>query len=88
MFNELKRETFVNNDRGFEKFCDMSIKPLNKHAPINKKYIRGNQMHFVTKDLSKAIMKRSKLRNNYKKKIKRSQTECYIRSKETTAYPF
>ena len=28
LFNELKRETFVNNDRGFEKFCDMSIKLL------------------------------------------------------------
>ena len=34
LFNELKRETFVNNDRGFEKFRDMSIKLLNKHAPI------------------------------------------------------
>ena len=33
---ELKRETFVNNDRGFEKFCDMSIKLLKKHAPIKK----------------------------------------------------
>ena len=65
LFNGLKRETFVNNDRGFEKFCDMSIKPLHKHAPIKKKYKRGNQMPFVTKDLSKAIMKRSKLRNNY-----------------------
>ena len=29
LFNELKRETFVNNDRGFEKLCDMSIKLLN-----------------------------------------------------------
>ena len=67
MFNELKRETFVNSDRGFEKFCDMSIKHLNKHTPIKKKYKRGNQMHFVTKDLSKVIMKRSKLRNNYLK---------------------
>ena len=56
-FNELIRETFVINDRGFEKFCDMSIKLLNKHAPIKKKYKRGNQMLFVTKDLSKAIMK-------------------------------
>ena len=36
LFNELKRETFVNNDRGFEKFCDMSIKLLKKHAPIKK----------------------------------------------------
>ena len=66
-FNELKRETFVNNDRGFEKFCDMSIKLLNKHAPIKIKYKRGNHMPFITKDLSKAIMKRSKLRNNYLK---------------------
>ena len=68
MFNELKKETFVNNNRGFEKFCDMSIKLLNKHTPIKKKYKRGNQMPFVTKDLSKAIMKTSKLRNNYLKK--------------------
>ena len=68
LFNELKRETFVNNDQGFKKFCDMSIKLLNKHAPIKKKYKRGNQMPFVTKDLSKAIMKTSKLRNNYLKK--------------------
>ena len=64
---ELKRETFVNNDRGFEKFCDMSVKLLNKHAPIKMKYKRGNHMPFITKDLSKAIMKRSKLRNNYLK---------------------
>ena len=67
LFNELTRENFLNNDRGFEKFCDMSIKLLNKHAPIKKKYKRGNQMHFVTKDLSKVIMKRSKLKNNYLK---------------------
>ena len=36
LFNELKRETFVNNDRGFEKFCDMSIKLLKRHALIKK----------------------------------------------------
>ena len=34
--NQIKRETFVNNGRGFEKFCDMSIELLNKHAPIKK----------------------------------------------------
>ena len=45
----------------------MSIKLLNNHAPIKKKYKRGNQMPFVTEDLSKAIMKRSTLRNNYLK---------------------
>ena len=35
---ELKRETFVKNDQGFEKFCDMSFKLLNKHAPIKKEW--------------------------------------------------
>ena len=63
----MKKETFVNNDRRFERFCDKTIKFLNKRALIRKKYKRGNQMPFVTKDLSKAIMKRSKLRNNYLK---------------------
>ena len=33
-FNEFKREILANNGSGFQKFCDMSIKPLNKHAPI------------------------------------------------------
>ena len=37
LFNELKREIFVNNDQGFEKFCDMSIQLLNKYDPIKKK---------------------------------------------------
>ena len=45
----------------------MSIKLLDKHALLHKKYKRGNRMPFVTKDLSKTIMKRSKFRNNYLK---------------------
>ena len=44
----------------------MSIKPLSKHALI-KRNTRGSQMSFATKDLSKAIMKRSKLTNYYLK---------------------
>ena len=37
LFNELKRKTFVKNDQGFEKFCDMTIILLNKHAPPIKR---------------------------------------------------
>ena len=36
-------------------------------APRKRKHARGNQMPFMTKDLSKAIMKRSRLRNNFLK---------------------
>ena len=36
---------------------------MEKHAPSKKKYTRGNHMPFFNKDLSKAIMTRTKLRN-------------------------
>ena len=35
---------------------------LNRLAPIKKKYARGNQMPFMTKELSKEIIKTSRLR--------------------------
>ena len=39
---------------------------LDRHAPLKRKTIRGNQEPFMTKQLSKAIMNRSsKLRNGY-----------------------
>ena len=34
---------------------------LDKHAPIRKKIVRGNEAPFLTKELSKVIMNRSKL---------------------------
>ena len=37
-----------------------------KHAPIKSKYIHENEAPFMTKDLYKAIMKKSKLRNKFK----------------------
>ena len=38
---------------------------LNSFAPIKKKYTPGNQMPFMTKNLSKKIMTRLRLRNKY-----------------------
>ena len=64
---ELRKEDFVNNKKGFEKFCNISINVLNMHALRNKKIVRDNQMPFMTKDLSKEIMKRSRLRNRFLK---------------------
>ena len=56
-----------NNDDGLQRFCDISINILNRYAPRKRKLPRGNQMSFITKDLSKAIMRRSTLRNNFLK---------------------
>ena len=60
---KLSNENLVNNNNGLERFCDITLETLNKHAPCKKKHVRGNQMPFINKDLSKAIMTRTKLRN-------------------------
>ena len=36
---------------------------LDKHAPIKKKIVRGNEAPFMTKEISKAILNRSKPKN-------------------------
>ena len=63
--NNLSNEVYVNNDNGLERFCKTAIDTLNKIAPIKKKYARGNQMPFMTKELSKEIMLKSRLRNKF-----------------------
>ena len=62
---KLSQQTFVNNDYGFEMFCNITLKTLDKYTPRKAKRARGNQMPFMTNDLSKNIMKRSRLRKKY-----------------------
>ena len=40
---------------------------FNKHAPLKTKYVRANDGPFMTKDLRKAMMLRSNLRNKLNK---------------------
>ena len=40
---------------------------LDKHAPLKRKTIRANHAPYMTKDLKKAIMKRTHLANKYQK---------------------
>ena len=41
LLNELRKEGFVNNNKGFEKFCNIITKVLNKHAPQKKKIVKS-----------------------------------------------
>ena len=40
---------------------------FNKYEPIKRKYVRANEALFMTKELHKAVMKRSRLRNKFLK---------------------
>ena len=46
-------------------FLRTFFKILDKYAPLKKKYLRANHATFLTKELRKAIMIRSKLRNKF-----------------------
>ena len=51
----------MNKYEELQRFCEIK---LNQHAPKKIKYVRGNEIPFLAKQLSKEIMKRSRLRNN------------------------
>ena len=49
----------------YDIFKNVCMDVVNKHAPLKRKYIRANHAECMDKELSQAIMKRSKLRNVY-----------------------
>ena len=55
------------NTTDLEGFMKIVFRIFKKHVPIKRKYIRANKAPFVSKDLHRAIMKRSKLRNMFLK---------------------
>ena len=81
LLGKLSQQTFVNNDYGFEKFYNITLKILDKYAPRKTKHARGNQMAFMTKDLSKNIMKRSRLRNKYLKNNNEENRKLYAKQR-------
>ena len=56
------------NNSNFIELKTIFIELLNKVAPLKTKYLRGNYSKFTTKELSKAIFLRTKLRNKIWKK--------------------
>ena len=55
------------NDINYNLFESTFMNILDKHAPMKEKYVRANNAPFMNKTLSKAIMNRSRLRNNFLK---------------------
>ena len=88
----------IHESRNVKFFKNIFLKVLNKHVPIKTKYLRANQSSFVTKKLSKAIMLKSKLRNQYLKckskeararyKIQRNLCVTLLRKAERDNYEY
>ena len=81
LIDKLSNEKFVINDDGLKRFCELSVSILNKHAPRKKSYARGNHMPFFTKELSKEIMTRSRLRNKYVRNKNEDNRAFYVKQR-------
>ena len=63
--NDIEKCSF--NTADLKTFKETVFCIFNKHAPMKRKYVRANEAPFMTKELHKAIMKRSRLRNKFLK---------------------
>ena len=61
----LQGELNRNWDEPYKKLTGIFNDIHNHHAPLQQKQERGNHAPFMTKDLSKAIMNKSKAKNKY-----------------------
>ena len=63
----LLKELYLTNTRNnnISNFIDICMRSLENHGPLKKKYIRGNHLLIMNKELSNAIMHRLKLRKNF-----------------------
>ena len=65
-----------------ERFIKVCINTFNNHAPSKKMYTRGNHLPFMNKELSKAIMNRTRLRNVYLRKRSTENRKKYSKQRD------
>ena len=68
-------------DKQHDLFSDIFRTILDHHAPLKTKSIRGNQAKFMTKELSKSIMNKSRFKNRYLKWPSRENFLAYKKAK-------
>ena len=52
---------------------------VEKHAPLTKKTVRGNEASFIIEDLRKSIYTRSRLKNKFIKNLSEINKKLYKR---------
>ena len=58
-------------------FNDLVLKICDQNAPLKMKYVRGNDQPFVTKELRKEHIKRTRLLNKYRKNRNEENEAAY-----------
>ena len=74
-------ELYSNCQGLYHKLTQICSEVLDYHAPVKQKVVRGNQAPFITKDLSKAIMVKSKTKTQYVKWLSRKNYLAFKKAK-------
>ena len=67
LLSELSKANVEENEKRLSNFLNACKRILDTHAPLKQKYARGNHMPFMNSALSKEMMTRARLRNNFLK---------------------
>ena len=79
----------------YKSITENFLEAIDKHAPLKKKLVRGNQAPFMNRDFQKAIYTRTRLKNKYWRDPSRENELAYkkqrnlcvsIRQKSITNY--
>ena len=77
----IQSELYKNCQEPYNKLTQIFSDVLDYHAPVKQKVVRGNQAPFMTKDLSKAIMMKAKIKNQYVKWASRENCLAFKKAK-------
>ena len=77
-----KLKDLLPNDKSLKGFQDSCLQILNSLAPLQTKYACANQAPFMNKELQKAKLLRSKLRNKYSKNRSESNKKTILQTKK------
>ena len=66
----------------YKSITENFLETTHKHAPLKKKFIRGNQAPFMNKDFQKAIYTRTKPKSKYWRDPSREKSMCVNKAKK------
>ena len=74
-------ELYKNCEDPYTKLSEIFSEVLNYRVPLKQKSVRGNHASFMTRELSKAIMTKSKVKNSYVRWPSRENCIAYKKAK-------
>ena len=81
--NDLKETNIIMNEKdpnqNYQSLTKTFLTIVNKHAPLKKKIVRGNQVPFMIKEFQKAIYTRSRMKNKMNKNPNEENITAYKR---------